>query len=153
MALNFFLETKGCSQRSYAMATNVLMVPVPSRTNIRIKDRRRSFPRPLAKVSSRTSVMSAFRRYRASIYHICLANAEANAERRSAGKPNLRGRDELGRSTAPSLRYGARRYRKTVVDGGVGNTAERRTSKMGLLKSSSSSSVKSSGLGLIVNQN
>ena len=50
------------------------ITPIPVLIAARSNARRRSLPLPRAKVSSKISIMFAFLRYLASMYHICLAN-------------------------------------------------------------------------------
>lgn len=101
------------SQRKYVTATKMEIIPFPALTEPRRTIRIRSLLLLRAKVSRTTSVISALRKYRASLYQICLEYTDANAEVNRASEPYLSGRREFIKSKAPSLRYGARRYRKT----------------------------------------
>lgn len=76
------------------------------------------------------------------MYQICLAKADDPANARNKGSPYLRGNRVCGKNSAPSLRYGDKRYRKTT-EGPRGGIRALRTSNCGLLSSSSSSVKKS----------
>lgn len=104
------------SHRKNIVVSNILNSPVPSQMEARKIVLVFSLPRPLANAPRTTSSMLVVRVYLASMYQICLTNAERAANRNSAPRPYLSGVAVEGIRRAPKDKYGDKRYKK-VFDG------------------------------------
>lgn len=112
-------QTESTDARKYIDAINTLNDPVTQRSSRRILSRRLRLAllMPFAITSKKMSSAVLFRRYLARRNHRLREKTDNAAAIKRFTRPNFNEVIPLGTRMAPSLRYGARRYRKTVAAG------------------------------------
>lgn len=112
-------KTASTDARKYIDAIRILNNPVTQISGRRILSRllRLALLTPFAITSRKISSAVDFRRYLARRNHRLREKTDNAAATKRFKRPNFSGKVPFGTRIAPSLRYGAKRYRKTVEAG------------------------------------